>query len=132
MDFPKNLKYTKTHEWILIEGNSGVVGITSYAAEQIGEVVSVDLPQIGKVVKMGEAVGAVESSKASSEIYTPVSGKIVEINNVLDDAPEKINESPYDEGWIFKLNIEKPQELNQLLDSAGYSKLIEQQEEKEK
>jgi glycine cleavage system H protein len=130
MNFPANLKYTKSHEWINVDGKTGTVGISAYAAEQIGEVVSVELPELGKEVKRDQAVGAVESSKASSEIYAPVSGKIVEINNQLEDAPEKINESPYDEGWIFKIEIKDGGELGSLLDHARYQELVESQEEK--
>jgi glycine cleavage system H protein len=130
MNFPEKFKYTKSHEWIGVDAKTGTVGISAFAAEQIGEVVSVELPELGKEVKKDQAVGAVESSKASSEIYTPISGKIVEINNQLEDAPEKINESPYDEGWIFKVEIKDRGELASLLDSAKYRELVESQEEK--
>jgi glycine cleavage system H protein len=130
MSFPAHLKYTKSHEWISVDDKTGTVGISGYAAEQIGEVVSVELPELGKDVKKDQAVGAVESSKASSEIYSPVSGKIVEINNQLEDAPEKINESPYDEGWIFKVAIKDSKELDTLLDNIKYQDLVESQEEK--
>ena len=130
MSFPADLKYTKTHEWLGVDGSTGTSGITAWAAEQIGEVVSVDLPELGKEVGQEEPVGAVESSKASSEIYAPVSGKIIEVNTQLEEAPEKINESPFDEGWIFKMEIKDKKEVGKLLDSEKYQELVDSQEEK--
>ena len=131
MGFPDDLKYLKSHEWIREEGDSGSVGITGWAAEQIGEVVSVELPELGREYEKGEAVGAVESSKASSEIYSPVTGKVIEVNEMLDEAPEKINESPFDEGWIFKIKFKDKSELGSLLDSADYQQLVEEAEEEQ-
>lgn len=128
MEFPDDLKYTKTHEWLKIEEGVGIVGITAYAAEQIGEVVSVELPEPGAEFKQFASVGAVESSKASSEIYAPLSGKVVEVNTLLEEAPEKINESPYDEGWIFRIQIKDMSEIKNLLDSGGYKKIVEEEE----
>jgi glycine cleavage system H protein len=127
MSFPAGFKFSTSHEWIRVDGAYGICGISGYAAEQIGEVVSVVLPELGKLVDKGGAVGAVESSKASSEIYAPVSGKIIEINTQLEEVPEKINESPYDEGWIFKLVLKDKKELDALLDNAQYQKLVESQ-----
>jgi glycine cleavage system H protein len=130
MNFPPGLKYSKSHEWLSVDGDVGTCGITAWAAEQIGEVVSIDLPELGKEVKQGSAVGAVESSKASSEIYAPVSGKVVEVNTQLEEAPEKINESPFDEGWIFKIQIKSKEEIKSLLDAGAYQKLTESEPEK--
>jgi len=132
MNFPAGLKYAKTHEWLSVDGDTGTCGISAWAAEQIGEVVSVELPEMGKDVEQEEAVGAVESSKASSEIYTPVSGKIIGVNTQLDEAPEKINESPYDEGWIFKIELKDRNELKSLLDSREYQQQVESEEVEEK
>ncbi|MFH1438467.1 MAG: glycine cleavage system protein GcvH [Pseudomonadota bacterium] len=129
MGFPDDLKYLKSHEWIRVEGDSGSVGISGWAAEQIGEVVSVELPELGREYDRGEAIGAVESSKASSEIYSPVTGKVIEVNEILDEAPEKINESPYGEGWIFKIKFKDKGELGSLLDSAAYQQVVDEAEE---
>ena len=129
MSFPDDFKYLKSHEWIKVEGDSGNVGITSWAAEQIGEVVSVELPELGREYEKGEAVGAVESSKASSEIYAPVTGTVIEVNEILDEAPEKINESPFDEGWIYKIKLKDTSELDTLLSSDDYQKVVEEAEE---
>lgn len=132
MAFPADLKYAKTHEWLSVDGDTGTCGISAWAAEQIGEVVSVELPEMGKDVEQEEAVGAVESSKASSEIYAPVSGKIIEVSTQLDEAPEKINESPYDEGWIFKIELKDKNELKSLLDNREYQQQVESEEVEEK
>lgn len=121
---PKELKYTKEHEWIKVENGSGTVGITYYAQDQLGDVVFVELPSIGRKVSKMEAVAVVESVKAASDIYTPVSGEIIEVNEELNSSPNLINEDPYGRGWIFKIRFAEPKELDELLSAEEYEKLI--------
>ncbi|HYU40452.1 MAG TPA: glycine cleavage system protein GcvH, partial [Acidimicrobiia bacterium] len=101
MDFPEGLRYTKEHEWVALEGNRARVGITDYAQDALGDIVYVELPEVGRTVRAMEACAEVESTKSVSDIYTPVSGTVVEVNTTLADAPERINQSPYGDGWIF-------------------------------
>ncbi len=125
MNVPKELKYRDTHEWIRVEGDLAVVGITDYAQGELGDVVYVELPEVGRKVQAGEAVAVIESVKTASDIYAPVSGEIVEVNEALGEHPEKVNEDPYGEGWLFKIRMERPEELEALLDAEGYAKLLE-------
>ncbi len=129
MEFPDHLKYTKEHEWTRVEDGSVVVGVTDYAQESLGEVVYVELPEEGSAVVMGEAFGVIESTKAVSDLYSPVSGTVTEVNDTLLDNPELINEDPYDEGWILRIELSDPSELNQLLDAASYASFIEEEKE---
>lgn len=117
---PANLKYTKEHEWIKVEGNIGTVGITHFAQDQLGDVVFVELPAVGRELKQNEQFGVVESVKTVSDLYTPVSGKVVEVNGALESSPELINQNPYEDGWIMKIEISNPAELESLLDAAAY------------
>lgn len=103
--YPDNLKYTKEHEWLKLEGNQGTIGITKFAIEQLGDVVYLDLPKVGKEVKQGEAFGTIESTKTVSDLYSPVNGKVTEINQALIDSPEKISEDPHTQGWLVKIQI---------------------------
>ena len=121
---PEDLLYTETHEWIKVEGDVGTVGITDYAQDQLHDIVYVDLPEIGKNVKKGEIVLEIESVKAVAEVYSPVTGKILEINELLNDSPEVINESPYEDGWLFKIKIENKDELGSLVSPEEYRQLI--------
>lgn len=122
MDFPDDLYYTKTHEWARKEGDKEVlVGITQYAQEQISDVVFVELPQIGATVSAGKACAVVESVKAAYDIYAPVSGKVVKINDKLEGSPQLVNEDPYGEGRFFTIEMENPEELKALLTAEGYS-----------
>jgi len=123
-EIPSNLFYSKTHEWVKLDGEVAVVGITDYAQQKLGDVVYVELPERGVEVKKGEKVCEVESVKTVAEIYAPLSGVILEVNVELSDSPELINESPYSDGWIFKLKIKNMEELKQLLDNKGYEELI--------
>ncbi len=125
MNVPKELKYRDTHEWVRVEGDLAVVGITDYAQGELGDVVYVELPEVGRKVQAGEAVAVIESVKTASDIYAPVSGEIVEVNEALGEHPEKVNEDPYGEGWLFKIRMERPEELEALLDAEGYAKLLE-------
>ena len=128
METPKELKYTKAHEWIKVEGEIGTAGITDYAQEQLTDVVFVELPQIGKVVSKEETVAVVESVKSVSDIYAPVSGEVVEVNKELENKPGLINKEPYRKGWIFKLKIKNPKELDSLLSAEEYEKSIKAEE----
>lgn len=118
---PSNLKYAASHEWARDESDGTVtIGISDHAQESLGDVVYVELPEVGSSVSAGEEAGVVESVKAASDIYAPVSGEVVAINDVLEDAPETINGSPYDDGWFFKIKMSDPAELENLMDAAGY------------
>lgn len=123
---PAGLKYTKEHEWIKVEGNVGIVGITDFAQDQLGDVVFVELPEVGRVLKAQEQFGVVESVKTVSDLYSPVAGKVVEINGALDGAPELVNQNPYEEGWMLKIEIANPADLEALLDAAGYQAFTEE------
>lgn len=121
----KDLKYTKEHEWIKIKGDIAVVGITDHAQAELTDIVFVELPEAGKEVKKGEELCVVESVKSVSEIYAPLSGRIVKVNSKLDDSPEIINESPYDDGWLVELEITDKSEVDSLIDAETYKKTIE-------
>ncbi len=127
MNFPEDLKYTKEHEWCRVSGNRAVIGITDHAQDQLGDIVYVELPDVGDPVKKGESFGVVESTKAVSELFAPVTGKVVEVNDPLSDAPETINEDPYEEGWMIQIEVSDPKELEQLLDAAAYRKFLEEE-----
>jgi len=119
-----DLKYTKTHEWLKIKGNIATVGITDHAQSQLTDIVFVELPSVGKIVNRGEELCVVESVKSVSEVYSPVSGKVVNVNKKLEDSPEIINKSPYDEGWLVELEIKDKSEIEKLLNAAAYKKTI--------
>jgi glycine cleavage system H protein len=117
---PEDLHYSKDHEWIRVEGNVGVVGITDHAQDALGDVVYVELPKAGDEFAAHESFGSVESVKAVSEIFTPVSGEITEANDSLQDEPEKVNQDPYGEGWMIKIKMKNPGEVDSLLTAAEY------------
>ena len=121
---PDNLKYTTSHEWIRIEGDTAVVGITDHAQAELTDIVYVELPEVGRTFTVGEGCGVVESVKTASDLYAPIAGEITEINSALEDAPEQVNESPYDEGWFFKLKLSGEPDLSGTLDAAGYASQI--------
>ena len=116
-----DLKYTKEHEWVRIDGDVGTIGISSFAQEQLGDVVFVDLPEVGKTVSPGDEAAVIESVKAASELYAPVSGEIIEVNAALGDTPELVNSDPTGEGWFIKIKLSKAEELDALLDEAAYA-----------
>ena len=122
--YPKDLKYTTEHEWIRDDGGVFTVGITAHAAEQLGDVTYVELPKIGVKAAKGKEIAAVESVKAASDIYAPVGGTVCEANDALTDAPELVNQSPYDKGWFFKLKDVNSAELSSLMDAAAYEKFV--------
>ena len=126
MDFPSNLKYTNDHEWLLVEGNIGTIGITEYAQGELGDVVFVDIDPNLKEIKPGESFGTIEAVKTVSELLGPCSGKVTEINKELTDSPEVVNSDPYNKGWMIKIEINDKSELDNLLDSEAYKKLIGQ------
>ena len=123
--YPDNYYYTKDHEWIRIEGNKATVGITDFAQKQMGDVVYVELPEIGTKLKFHQSFGVIESVKAVSDIYAPVSGEVMEVNEDLNDAPEILNEDPHNKGWVIKLNIEDKSELEELMSLSDYEKFLE-------
>ena len=118
--YPKELKYDREHEWVRVEDDIAVVGISHFAQDQLGEVVYVDLPSVGDVLTAGDSFGEVESVKSVSELLTPVSGEIVEVNTALDDAPETVNDDPYGEGWMIKVHLSDAAEVDELLDADTY------------
>lgn len=124
-DFPSDLKYTDEHEWLRIKGTSGVIGITHVAAERLGDVVAVELPEEGEEVEKGAVFGSVESHKSVSDLFAPVSGKVVRVNAPLNDAPEAVNDDPYDKGWIIELELSDLEQLDELLTADAYRKLVD-------
>lgn len=119
-----DLKYTDTHEWLKVKGNTALVGITDHAQSELTDIVFAELPEIGKELKKGDELCVVESVKSVSEIYAPISGKVVGVNGKLEDTPEIINESPYDNGWLVELEIKDKEELDDLLDAGSYKEKI--------
>lgn len=119
------LKYTQEHEWIRVEGDVGTVGITPYAQEQLGDVVFVELPEVGRKAEQGKEIAVVESVKAASEIFAPVSGSIVDVNKALPDAPATVNSDPLGAGWFFKVKLSEPGQLGKLMDEAAYKTYVE-------
>ncbi|KAA8544744.1 hypothetical protein F0562_019552 [Nyssa sinensis] len=126
----KDLKYADSHEWVKVKGNSAIVGITDHAQDHLGDVVYVELPEVGAAVTQGGSFGAVESVKATSDINSPVSGKVVEINEELSNSPGLVNASPYENGWIIKVEMSSTDELTSLMDSDQYSKFCEEEDAK--
>lgn len=119
-----DIYYTKDHEWVRVEGRSGIMGISAYAVKQLGDITYVELPETGKEITKGDVVCTVESVKAASDIYAPVTAKITEVNSALDNAPEKMNESPEEEGWIAKLEISDPDSVNGLMTGEKYEEFV--------
>ncbi len=125
---PDNLHYSKDHEWVRVEGDTAVVGITDHAQEQLGDVVYVELPKTGEIFPAHESFGSVESVKAVSEIFTPISGVITEVNDSLNDEPEKVNKDPYGEGWMIKMKMNAAGEVDSLLTAAEYEDFTKAEE----
>ncbi len=121
------MKFTPEHEWLKIEGDIATVGITSHAAEQLGDIVFVELPEIGQSFSQGDEVAVVESVKAASDIYAPIDGTIVEVNTELEDAPEEVNTDPQGAGWFFKMKVDKSDQLDAMMDVDAYMKLLKEQ-----
>jgi len=119
------MKFTESHEWIKVEGDLGTVGVTDHAQEELGDIVYVELPTIGKTVKAGEEIAVLESTKAAADIYAPVSGEIIEVNKALEDNSDLVNSSPQEKGWLFKIKVSDTSELSALMDAADYNKQIQ-------
>ncbi|MBS1829930.1 MAG: glycine cleavage system protein GcvH [Acidobacteria bacterium] len=122
--YPENYRYTKEHEWVLVEGDTGTMGITFHAQKELGDIVYVDLPQPGASVEQGKTVGSVESVKAVSDIYSPVTGEVIAANDELSTAPEKLNEDPHGAAWLIKVRLSNPSEINNLMSAADYQAYI--------
>ncbi len=124
MNIPADLKYSKDHEWARIEGDVAVVGITDYAQNELGDIVYVELPEVGTQVEQGKTFGTIEAVKAVSDLFAPVSGEVVEVNEKLNDSPELVNQDPYGEGWMIKIKMSNPDEVKNLLSKEDYEALL--------
>src|SRR5512135_530165 len=124
MNFPENLKYTKDHEWILVTGDTGTVGITDHAQGELGDVVFVELPAVGKILKQHDTFGTIEAVKAVSDLYAPVAGTVLEVNQDLAASPDLVNKDSYGKGWMIKMRITNPADLSTLLDATAYKSLV--------
>jgi glycine cleavage system H protein len=120
----EGLRFTRTHEWVRVEGDVAVVGVTDFAQSELGDITYLELPEPGTVVKQGESMGVIESVKAASDIYAPVSGEVVEVNRSVVNSPELVNKSPYDEAWLAKIRLSAPEELERLMDAAAYRQFL--------
>jgi glycine cleavage system H protein len=121
---PDDRKYTQDHEWILVEDGVGIVGVTDFAANELGDVVFVELPEVGAEFSQGDVIGTIESVKAVADLFLPVSGEVVAINNEVTDSPELVNSDPLDDGWLVKVKLSETGELDKLMDAAGYDALV--------
>ncbi|BAU26769.1 glycine cleavage system H protein [Aneurinibacillus soli] len=126
MNLPTNLKYSEEHEWVRVEGNKAYIGITEFAQSELGDIVFVELPSVGTDVKQDDPFGSVESVKTVSELYAPVSGKVIEVNKELEDSPELVNESPYEKAWMIAVELSDPSELDKLMDAAAYEAMTKE------
>jgi len=124
MSFPSDLKYTKEHEWIRVEGNDAYVGITNYAQKELGDIVFVEIETEGESLEQEEVFGTIEAVKTVADLFMPVEGKVVEVNEIIQDSPETVNRDPYGEGWLIKIEIEAPSQLEELLSSEEYQELV--------
>lgn len=124
MNFPSNLKYTKDHEWILIDGNIATVGITDFAQSELGDIVFCDINSVGKSFAAGDVFGSVEAVKTVSDLFMPIAGKITEVNAALEASPELVNNEPYTNGWMIKMEIENPSQIDDLLSADDYAKMV--------
>jgi len=124
MNFPENLRYTKDHEWVSLEGNIATIGITDFAQRELGDIVYVDISTVGKSLQAEEVFGTVEAVKTVSDLFLPVAGTILQINNALNDKPESVNNDPYGEGWMVKVTVNNPSDVDALIDATAYSALV--------
>ncbi len=129
MDFPEDLKYSRTHEWVRLENGEAVTGISAYASEELGDIVYIELPEEGDEVEKDTAFGVVESVKATADLYAPLSGQVLEVNAPLVDSPEVANEDPYGDGWLVRIKVSDPAELEELLDAKEYERFVEEERE---
>jgi glycine cleavage system H protein len=121
MTYPENFRYTKEHEWVLAEGDTGTIGISFHAQKELGDIVYVDLPKVGAMAEKGKTIGSVESVKAVSDIFAPVSGEVTAVNELLTTSPEKLNEDPHGAAWLFKVRLSAPDEVKELMSAADYA-----------
>jgi len=121
MTYPENFRFTKEHEWVLVEGDTGTIGISFHAQKELGDIVYVDLPKVGATAEKGKTIGSVESVKAVSDIYAPVSGEVTEVNEMLTTSPEKLNEDPHGAAWLIKVKLSAPDEAGELMNAADYT-----------
>ena len=124
MNIPDNLRYTKDHEWVLLEGNTATIGITDFAQGELGDIVYVDIPTVGKTLEAEESFGSVEAVKTVSELFLPVTGTVNEVNGELESSPELVNTDPYGDGWMIRMTVSNPADVNGLMDAAAYKKLV--------
>src|ERR1035437_3077442 len=122
--YPEDFRYTKEHEWVLVEGDTGTIGITDHAQDELGDIVYVDLPKPGARIEQGKSLGSVESVKAVSDVYSPVSGEVTDVNHALADAPETLNSDPHGAGWLVTINLSDPGEIDGLMSAADYQSYI--------
>jgi glycine cleavage system H protein len=121
MTYPENFRFTKEHEWVLVEGDTGTIGISFHAQKELGDIVYVDLPKVGATAEKGKTIGSVESVKAVSDIFAPVSGEVTAVNELLTTSPEKLNEDPHGAAWMFKIKLSAPAEVGELMSAADYA-----------
>jgi glycine cleavage system H protein len=126
MDFPKSFKYTKDHEWIDAQGATGTIGVTAYAVEQLGDIVHIDLPEVGKTYKAGDSFGTIESTKTVSDLYMPVEGKVTAVNGAVKGSPESLQTDSYKNGWLVKIELANPADATKLMDAAAYESFIKE------
>ena len=127
--YPSDLLYTKDHEWARVEGTTATIGVTRFAVDQLGDVTQVDLPKEGETIRQGDIFGSVESVKAVSDLFAPLSGKVVKVNTPLGESPEYVNEEPYDEGWMIQIELGKPEETKALMDADAYQEFLKENAE---
>jgi len=125
MVFPEELKYTEEHEWVLVEDDVATIGVSDFAQDQLGDIVFVELPEVGDTLEVGDSFGVVESVKAVSDVYAPANGEVVEVNESLPDEPEALNNSPYEDGWMIKLKLSDSTDLDSLMDVSAYQEFVE-------
>lgn len=124
MNIPTNLKYTREHEWVRVEGDVAVAGITDYAQDQLGDIVFIDVPSVGETLAQGDVFGAIEAVKTVADAFMPLSGEVLEVNAGLESAPQSVNQDPYGKGWLIRLKITHPEEISNLLDATAYAALV--------
>jgi len=125
MNFPDNLKYTKEHEWIKLNGNEAIIGITEHASNELGDIVFIEIESEGESLGSGDTFGTVEAVKTVSDLFMPVAGEVLEVNSKLEDTPEIVNEDPYGEGWLIKIKVENPDDVNDLMSAEDYKNMVE-------
>ena len=124
MNFPQNLKYTKDHEWLKVEGDTAIIGITEFAVSELGDIVFIEIETVGESLSAGDTFGSVEAVKTVSDLFMPIGGEVLEVNSKLEDTPELVNQSPYEEGWLIKIKFDSSDELNKMLSAEDYQAIV--------